>query len=61
MKVYVIYFEFQGKKYKYKVTARNKEEAKKKALAEIINKIVIIEIKQEQDESIDFLKNLFNF
>jgi hypothetical protein len=61
MKVYVIYFEFQGKKYRHKVTARNKEEANKKALAEIINKIVIIDIKQEQDESIEFLKNLFNF
>jgi DNA-binding NarL/FixJ family response regulator len=60
MKVYVIYFEFQGKKYKYKVTASNKQEANKKALAEIINKIVIIDIKQEQDESIEFLKNLFN-
>jgi hypothetical protein len=61
MKVYVIYFEFQGKKYKYKVTAKNKEEAKKKALDEIINKIVVIDIKQEQEESIEFLKNLFNF
>jgi hypothetical protein len=58
MKVYVIYFEFQGKKYKYKVTASNKQEANKKAIAEIMNKIAIIDIKQEQDESIELIKKL---
>ena len=60
MKVYVIYFDFQGKKYKHKVTAENKKEANKKAIAEIMNKIVIVDIKQEKDESIEFIKKLLN-
>ena len=60
MEPYVIYFEFSGHKFKHKVVAENKGEARFKAIREIESKINIVKIEEEKDPTIDFLKDIFN-
>lgn len=53
MKTYTIYFEIYGKKMKTTVEALNENDAK----AKVKNKINFIKV--EQENNIDFLKNIF--
>ena len=60
MGTYTIYFEFSGHKFKHKVVAENKGEARSKAIREIESKINIVKIEEEKDPTIEFLKDIFN-
>ena len=59
MKTYIVYFEFQGKKYKLSVLANSKEQAQKIAEIDIVSKIIYHKIDIEQDHTVDFIKDIF--
>ena len=60
MNTFTIYFEFSGHKFKHKVIAENKGEARSKAIREIESKINIVKIEEEKDPTVEFLKDIFN-
>jgi hypothetical protein len=55
MKKYTIYFEIFGKKMKAHITAKSKDSA----INQLKDKIVIHDIKANDDEILTHLKNIF--
>ena len=55
MKEYLIHFEFFGKNMKTKVFAESKDQAIKK----VQSRVNVIKIKEQEDETVQNLKNIF--
>ena len=65
MQEYEIHFQFFGKKFKTSVKAISRHEAQEKVRELIAQKIVFYkptkQTQEQKDETLDFLKNIFNF
>lgn len=65
MQEFDIHFQFFGKKFKTSVKAISRHEAQEKVRELVAQKIVfykpIKQTQEQKDETLDFLKNIFNF